>query len=92
MASNMKTARFLSGILSVFLCAASVMTAHAEDFSSAEEKAAQAHELAMTDVVYAQEDFKALYYQNIEIISVLKEIRDEIHAVNMREAKDTGKA
>ena len=42
----------------------------------------------MKDVVYAQEDFKALYYQNIEIIALLKEIRDEIHAVNIREAKE----
>ena len=88
----MKKIGLLAGAVLVLLWAAPVPArSEDEDFSGPEEKAAQAHELAMKDVVYAQEDFKALYYQNIEIIGLLKEIRDEIHAVNVREAKSTGK-
>jgi hypothetical protein len=62
--------------------------AAAESYLDAEEKARQAHETALSDVIYEQENFKALYYQNLQIIDLLKEIRDEIHSLNLREAKD----
>ena len=72
---------------SLFLSAVSCAFAQ-EDLSDVEEKARGAHELAMSDVIYEQENFKALYYQNEQIIRLLKEIRDEMHSLNMRAAKD----
>ncbi|UCD14882.1 MAG: hypothetical protein JSV34_03930 [Candidatus Omnitrophota bacterium] len=42
----------------------------------AEKKAEQIHNLASSDVIYLDEEEKALYYQNIQIIQLLKEIRD----------------
>ncbi len=76
--------------LSFFFLASAVFLAHAEDdLSSAEEKAHQSHDLAMSDVIYEQENFKALYYQNEVIIQLLKEIREEMHASNVRDAKNT---
>ena len=59
-----------------------------DDYSDPEEKARNAHELALSDVIYEQENFKALYYQNLQIIQLLKEIRDEMHMINTRSAKD----
>ena len=65
-----------------------------EDFSSetAEQKAQEAHDLAASDMIYQQADFKALYYQNIQMIDLLKEIRDEVKSANMRAAKDTNRS
>jgi len=42
----------------------------------AEAKAEAIHKHASSDVLYVDEELKALYYQNIQIIQVLKEIRD----------------
>ena len=50
----------------------------AEDNTDAEEKAKEIHQLANSDVIYSQEETKAIYYQNIEIIDLLKQIRDII--------------
>jgi hypothetical protein len=77
-------------ILTALFFAALTPAAFAEDdFMPAEEKARRAHELAASDVIYEQENFKALYYQNQQIIELLKEIREEMHSLNVREAKDT---
>ena len=62
-----------------------------QEFLSAEEKAERSHQLAESDVMYQQEDYKALYYQNVAIIQLLKEIREEMHAINVRDAKDSAK-
>ena len=40
----------------------------------AEKEAAKFHELALSDVIYSDEEWKALYYQNVQIIELLKEI------------------
>ena len=48
----------------------------AEDNTDAEEKAKEIHQLANSDVIYSQEETKAIYYQNIQIIDLLKQIRD----------------
>ena len=48
----------------------------AEDSDTAEEQARQVHQMATSDVIYTQEETKALYYQNLQIIGLLKEIRD----------------
>lgn len=42
----------------------------------AERKAEEFHRRAISDVIFIDEELKALYYQNIQIISVLKEIRE----------------
>ena len=39
-------------------------------------KAKEIHELASSDVIYVQDELKALYYQNLQIIELLKQIRE----------------
>lgn len=51
-------------------------TAFAEDSTSAEDRAAELHRLASSDVVYQDQEIKAIYYQNVQIIDLLKQIRD----------------
>ena len=54
----------------------SIHLASAEEFSQdAAKKAKEIHELASSDVIYVQDELKALYYQNLQIIELLKEIR-----------------
>ena len=65
-----------------------VTYAHAEDIDDPEAQARQAHELANTDMIYEPQRTKALYYQNIEIIRLLKDIREELHTLNVRAAKE----
>ena len=55
-------------------------------------KARQAHEKAATDMIYQNEEWKALYYQNQQIIQLLKEIRDSLDTLKARDAvKDVEK-
>ncbi|MFH1318551.1 MAG: hypothetical protein ABIH71_06005 [Candidatus Omnitrophota bacterium] len=58
----------------------------------AEEKAVRIHELATSDVIYLDEEEKALYYQNISIIQLLKEIKDllrqQIEVIQTKEPKE----
>jgi hypothetical protein len=42
----------------------------------AEMKARRAHERASSDVIYQQEDLRALYYQHQAMIDLLKDMRD----------------
>ena len=49
--------------------------------SEAAIKAQQAHQLSESDMIYQQQDFKALYYQNIQIIELLQEIRDSLASI-----------
>lgn len=58
----------------------------AEGSEDAEEKARQSHQLASTDMIYSQEELKAIYYENLEIIDLLKQIRD-ILDVRLKEPK-----
>ena len=56
-----------------------VMAADALRGQTAEEaskKAAEIHQVASSDVIYTEAELKALYYQNIEIIELLKDIRN----------------
>ena len=85
----MKKALKAAGL--AFFLTAMAIQAHAEDEMSSsgpEDRARKAHELSMSDVMYQQEDFRALYYQNLQIIDLLKEVRDEMHSINMRSAKE----
>ena len=54
------------------------------DEYDAAEKARKAHEIASSDVIYQQEEWKALYYQNMQIIRILKEIRDTLDVIKAR--------
>ncbi len=47
-----------------------------ERMSEAEKKAKEIHGIVSSDVIYANEELKALYYQNIQIIELLKQIRN----------------
>jgi len=47
----------------------------------AAQKAREAHKVAASDMIYQQEEWKALYYQNIQVIQLLKEIRDTLDAI-----------
>lgn len=40
------------------------------------KKAEEFHRRAISDVIFIDEELKALYYQNIQIISILREIRE----------------
>ena len=51
-------------------------------------KARQAHEKASSDMIYQSAEWTALYYQNQQIIQLLKEIRDSL---NILKARDTVK-
>ena len=67
-------------VLIVFIYISWVLTsglAFAQDSAEeAERKAEEIHQLALSDVIFVNDELKALYYQNIQIISVLKEIRE----------------
>jgi len=47
-----------------------------EATEKAREKAEEIHKITSTDTIYTQQELKALYYQNIQIIELLKEIRN----------------
>ncbi len=81
-----KTAGFLVTAL-LFATAALAM-----DEGDAAEQARRAHEKASTDMIYQQEEWKALYYQNIQIIQLLKDIRDLIQIQNEHSARDSQKS
>lgn len=56
-------------------------------FEAAEEKATEAHKLAASDVIYQEQDWKALYYQNLQMISLLKDIKGELETLNANSVK-----
>jgi len=41
----------------------------------AEQKAGEYHKLASKDVIFIDEELKALYYQNVQIIGLLREMK-----------------
>ena len=57
-----------------------ITPAFAQDDSLSDYDAARqaqaAHDLASSDIIYQHKDVTALYYQNIQIIQLLREIRD----------------
>lgn len=64
------------GLLLAFMLLLNGAHAWAMDADEAEQKAKEINDLAASDVIYSQEAGKALYYQNIQMIDLLKEIRD----------------
>ena len=89
LSSTMETMKKSVALFLFALLLGSIACAEDEINLDPEEKARRAHELSASDVIYQQEDFKALYYQNQRIIELLKEMRDELHNLNMRQAKET---
>ncbi len=81
-----KSAVILVGIGIVFTMFVPVLTWAEDELdpTSAAEKARKSHELAGSDMIYQQEDFKALYYQNMQVIQLLKEIRDSLEVIKAR--------
>ena len=57
-------------------------------YANPEVEARHAHEMAASDVIYEQQDIKALYYQNQQIIELLRQIHDEVQSLNKRQAKE----
>ncbi|HLD69964.1 MAG TPA: hypothetical protein VJA17_04285 [Candidatus Omnitrophota bacterium] len=53
-----------------------VDTVRAQTAEEAGKKAAEIHLVASSDVIYTEAELKALYYQNIQIIEILKDIRN----------------
>ena len=79
---------FTLTILTCGLCMRSApLLAIPDDSLSAEDKAKEVHRLASSDMIYGQEELKALYYQNTQIIDLLREIRDLL-AKRLEETKD----
>ena len=86
--TRVKVLIFAFGFLTVFLTSAFAMEDDAEG-SAAEDKARRAHEKASSDMIYQNEEWKALYYQNVRIIQLLKEIRDSIESMRSRDGAKT---
>ena len=89
-------------ILVVFLFITTTMAFGAEtgttDYGSPPEegtvddiaaKAKRAHDMAASDVIYQQEDFRALYYQNQQIIALLGDVRDNLQNLQKQQASKT---
>lgn len=64
-----------------------ISSAAAEDVLNAGDRAKKIHELASSDVIYTDQESKALYYQNVQIIDLLTQIRDLLD-VRLKESKN----
>ena len=67
-------------IFSVWIMAGGLIYAQEAVREEAQKKAEEIHEIASSDVIYHNEELKALYYQNIQIIELLKDIRGLLQA------------
>ena len=82
MRKNRIKAGFFALVTTFFLTGAIGFQAnlvHAEEevvSTDPEERAGEIHRVASSDTIYEQAELKALYYQNVKIIDLLKEIRD----------------
>ena len=72
-------------ILSILLTATPAFCAEMS-YEAAQEQAQASHDRAASDMIYQQEDTKALYYQNLQIIHLLADIREELKALNAKKA------
>jgi hypothetical protein len=61
----------------------------AQDAGEAERKAKEIHDVAASDMMYSNEELKALYYQNVQIIDLLKQIKDLLKQQLEQQAKQT---
>ena len=79
--------RIFYSVLVTFLFVSGAAFAQDISFEEAEQRAQKAHDVASSDMIYQQEEWKALYYQNIQIIQLLQEIRDSLRIQNERAAR-----
>ena len=71
---RMRLLRPLRGLaMTVFVCMTVIPACAQED---AQQKAEEIHKIASSDAIYVEEELKALYYQNVQMIELLREIRD----------------
>ncbi len=70
--------------LTVFMLWGVSVFAAQYSFQEAGAKAKEYQDLSQSDIIYAQESSKALYYQNIQIIQLLSEIRDDLSQVKSK--------
>ncbi len=68
--------KIISCTLVFLLVSVSVLFPAFSAEETAEQKAQEIHGLASSDVMHTDQELKALYYQNVQIIELLKEIRD----------------
>lgn len=73
MIKKIATSLIFVHILWILTCGLPVVQSNEEE---AERKAREIHQHASSDVIFTDEELRALYYQNVQIISVLKEIRE----------------
>ena len=74
-------------LLTLFYSLLFPLNVRAADVLNAEEKAKKIHDLAASDVIYTDQETKALYYQNIQIIDLLTQIRDQLD-MRLKEPKE----
>jgi hypothetical protein len=60
-----------------------------DEGNTARQKAAEIHRIASSDVIYQEQAVQALYYQNLEIIGLLEDIRGLMKEL-VEAAKDDG--
>ncbi len=84
-------------IINVFLVIALInilacWQGHSESsYDEAGRKAKEIHDIAATDVIYTDQELKALYYQNVQIIRILEEIKELLRRqVRSVEERQTG--
>jgi len=64
--------------LSLAIASVSIASLAQTTVEDPKAKAAEIHQRAMSDVIYTQDELKALYYQNVQIINLLTEMRDSL--------------
>ena len=62
-------------LTTILLVCSSISYCHADTIEEAAKEAQTIHKKALSDIIYTQDELKALYYQNIQIIELLKDIR-----------------
>ena len=80
---------FFFGFLGFFLSTAACAFEDDTNDSDYEQKARQAHEKAASDIIYQNDEWKALYYQNQQIIQLLKDIRESLDFIKSRDGMKT---
>lgn len=83
---------FIAIIISSAIILSAVPASAQDTYENAEQKAEEIYKEAASDVIYLQNVLKSLYYQNIQIIQLLKDIRelmdDYLQTVQENEQKE----
>ena len=60
--------------ITLFLCGDLAFSQ--DTFEEAKEMAETIHKKVVTDIIYTEQEIKALYYQNVQIIRLLEDIKN----------------